>query len=165
MLTLYRRRTRKCGQQDRYYRRCKCPVWVEGTTDAGYYIRRSFKLNSWEKAEDRKRELEGNDPSPSKTTGRSQPVAVRDAFAAFYNECEGRNLNEATLRKYRRDRLIDFARLHSSSLKDLNIERLRAFRSTWKDAPAQPERRSIDCVHSSASVLTTSGLNGTQRWR
>lgn len=138
MLTLYRRHTRKCGQQGRYYRRCKCPVWVEGTTDAGQYIRRSLKLNSWEKAEDRKRELEGNDDvDRSGTTERSQPVTVRDAFAAFYKECEGRNLNEATLRKYRllRDRLTDFAGLHGSSLKDLNIERLRAFRSTWKDGP------------------------------
>jgi hypothetical protein len=35
MLTLYRRHTGKCGRQDRYYRRCKCSVWVEGTTDAG----------------------------------------------------------------------------------------------------------------------------------
>ena len=33
MLTLYRRHTKTCGQSDRYYRRCKCPVWVEGTKD------------------------------------------------------------------------------------------------------------------------------------
>lgn len=138
MLTLYRRHTHKCGQQDRYYRRCKCPVWVEGTTDAGQYIRRSLKLNSWEKAEDRKRELEGSDhPSPSNETEQPKPVTVRDAFAAFYKECAARNLSEATLRKYRllRDRLTDFAGLHCPSLKDLNIERLRAFRSTWKDGP------------------------------
>jgi integrase/recombinase XerD len=62
---------------------------------------------------------------------------VRDAFAAFYKDCEARNLNEATLRKYRllRDRLSNFAGLPRPSLKELNIERLRAFRSTWKDGP------------------------------
>jgi hypothetical protein len=39
MLTLYRRHTKACGQKDRYYRRCKCPMWVEGTIDAGEYKR------------------------------------------------------------------------------------------------------------------------------
>lgn len=62
---------------------------------------------------------------------------MRDAFAAFCQDWQARNLNNATLRKYRllRDRLSDFADLHCPSLKELNIERLRAFRSTWKDGP------------------------------
>ena len=38
MLTLYRRHTKACGQTGRYYRRCKCPVWIEGTKDDGEYI-------------------------------------------------------------------------------------------------------------------------------
>ena len=138
MLALYRRHTLKCGKRDRYYRRCKCPVWVEGTTDSGQYIRRSLKLNNFERAEEKKRELEGVEevPPPSKLQ-QPKTVTVRDAFAAFYKECEARNLNAATLRKYRllRDRLSDFAGLHCPSLNELNIQRLRAFRSTWKDGP------------------------------
>ena len=138
MLTLYRRHTGKCGRQDRYYRRCKCPVWVEGTTDAGQYIRRSLKLSNWERAEDEKRALEGveDGPPPSKPQ-QSKVITVRDAFAAFYKDCEARNLNDATLRKYRllRDRLGDFAGLHCPWLKELNIERLREFRFKWKDGP------------------------------
>ncbi len=58
MLILYRRHTCPCGQQDRYYRRCKCPVWVEGSTNAGEYLRRSLKLTSWERGEEKKGELE-----------------------------------------------------------------------------------------------------------
>jgi hypothetical protein len=59
MLTLYRRHTKVCGHADRYYRRCKCPVWVEGVKDDGEYVRRSLKLASWERAEEKKRELDG----------------------------------------------------------------------------------------------------------
>jgi len=138
VLTLYRRHTRKCSQQDRYYRRCKCPVWVEGTTDAGQYIRRSLKLNNWERAEEEKRELEGvEEVPPFSKPQQPKAITVRGAFAAFYEDCQARNLNDSTLRKYRllRDRLTDFAGLHCPSLKELNIERLRAFRSTWKDGP------------------------------
>jgi integrase/recombinase XerD len=136
VLTLYRRHTRRCAQQNRYYRRCKCPVWVEGTTDAGQYVRRSLKLSNWERAEEKKRELEGvEEVPPSSKPQQPRVITVRDAFAAFYKDCEARNLNDATLRKYRllRDRLSDFASLHCPSLKELNIERLRGFRSTWKD--------------------------------
>ena len=62
---------------------------------------------------------------------------MRDAFAAFNKECDSSNLNDATLHKYRllRGRPSDFAGLRYTSLKELNIERLRAFRSTWKDDP------------------------------
>ena len=38
MLTLYRRHTNACGHADRYYRRCKCPVWIEGVKDDGELI-------------------------------------------------------------------------------------------------------------------------------
>jgi hypothetical protein len=134
LFTLYRRRTRECSQRDRYYRRCKCPVWVEGTTEAGEYIR-SLKLNNWERAEDKKRGLERVSDTAISATPRSKSITVRDAFGAFYKECQARNLNGATLRKYRvlRDHFSDFAGLHCPSLKKLNIEWLRAFRSTWKD--------------------------------
>ena len=58
MLTFYRRPTRAYGQKYRYYRRCKCPVGVEGTSNAGEYIRHCLKLTSWERGEEKRRELE-----------------------------------------------------------------------------------------------------------
>jgi integrase/recombinase XerD len=92
MLTLYRRHTRSCGQKDRYYRRCKCPVWVEGTANAGNYIRRSLKLASWERGEERKRELEaGPTPVASQANPRREPperITVREATEEF---CNARN--------------------------------------------------------------------------
>lgn len=38
MLTLCRLHIRTCGLKNRYYQRCECPVWVEGTTKAGNYV-------------------------------------------------------------------------------------------------------------------------------
>ncbi len=91
MLTLYRRHTRACGQKDRYYRRCKCAVWVEGTTDDGKYIRRSLKLHSWDRAEERKREIEAGpniaSAQPSEPE-REKRIRVADAVDRFCRECE-----------------------------------------------------------------------------
>lgn len=139
MLTLYRRHTKTCGQPDRYYRRCKCPVWVEGTKDDGQYVRLSLKLSSWERAEDRKRELEAGSPYLATSAAMNSPkcTSVREATAKFFAECEARNLSEATLRKYRL--LIkltnEFADAHLVDLRTFDVERVREFRKSWKDGP------------------------------
>lgn len=139
MLTLYRRHTNACGHADRYYRRCKCPVWVEGVKDDGEYIRRSLKLTSWERAEEKKRELDDSATSaaPLPPTAPPKGVTVREASEKFYAECEARNLSEATLSKYRL--LIKLLQAFSGSrfihLRDFTVERARDFRRTWKDGP------------------------------
>jgi integrase len=141
MLTLYRRHTRRCGQKDRFYRRCKCPVWVEGTTDDGRYLRHSLRINSWERAEDKKRELEGGDSGAQQESapppGKAEPRTVREAFKSFYRECEARNLTDATLRKYRvlRKQLEAFTGTRCPFLRDVSIELVREFRAGWKDGP------------------------------
>jgi len=92
MLTLYRRHTRSCGQKDRYYRRCKCPVWVEGTTNAGEYIRRSLKLTSWEPGEEKKRELEAgpaSETSPVVQPVTPQPRRRGAGGAVLFGEVDG----------------------------------------------------------------------------
>jgi hypothetical protein len=50
MLTLYRRHLKRCSKKDeRYWKRCSCPMWVEGTVN-GTYIRHSLQTASWERA-------------------------------------------------------------------------------------------------------------------
>ena len=50
MLTVYRRHNPAlCKSTDRYYKRCTCPAWVEGTV-GGKYLRLSLKTHSWERA-------------------------------------------------------------------------------------------------------------------
>ena len=87
LLTLCRRHTRSCGQKDRYYRRRKCPVWVEGATDAGEHIRHSLRLTFWERGEDKKRETRsrarGGRAIP-RSSSRHRSRILRD------KECEAR---------------------------------------------------------------------------
>jgi integrase/recombinase XerD len=140
MLTLYRRHTRSCGQKDRYYRRCKCPMWVEGTTDVGEYIRHSLKLTSWERAEEKKRELEARPDAPPT---RAEPVqaahgiTLREATEKFCRECEARRLGDPTMRKYRTlaKQLREFADSRFVYLNEFTIELAREFRASWKDGP------------------------------
>src|ERR1044072_8718134 len=53
MLTIYRRHTKKCasenGDRGRKYRRCHCPIHVEGSL-GGETIRKALDLTSWEAA-------------------------------------------------------------------------------------------------------------------
>jgi integrase len=140
MLTLYRRHTCSCGQKDRYYRRCKCPVWVEGTTNAGNYVRHSLRLTSWERGEEKKRELETgpvSETSHAEPPAAPQRITVREATEKFCKECEARRLSEATMRKYRTlaKQIREFASTRLVDLNEFTTESAREFRSSWKDGP------------------------------
>ena len=57
MLFLYKRHTRQCGHRSRTYRKCKCPIWVQGIVD-DIPVRKSLGLISWDRADEKRRELE-----------------------------------------------------------------------------------------------------------
>lgn len=140
MLTLYRRHTKLCGQKDRYYRRCKCPVWVEGTTNAGDYIRRSLKLTSWERGELKRRELELGPEGLAGDSLRPQNpkrTTIRETISKFCLECEARNLSNSTMRKYLTlaKQLQEFASGRLVYLDEVTTEIAREFRRSWKDGP------------------------------
>jgi site-specific recombinase XerD len=132
----YKRHTNKCGQADRFYRRCHCPCWVEGVTNDGVYIRRSLKLVPWERAEKRRREIEQGAQGIEKSPDRKFLI---DATGAFLQEASTRNLNRSTLSKYKLlfSHLNQFAQARRLAyLDELNhVETLREFRARWKDAP------------------------------
>lgn len=46
MLTLFRRHLQSCPKTSRTYRRCSCPIYVEGSL-AGEHIKKSLDLTSW----------------------------------------------------------------------------------------------------------------------
>jgi integrase/recombinase XerD len=113
---------------------------VEGTTNAGDYIRRSLKLTSWERGEEKKRELEAGPGvviSPVQPDELPQRVTVREAAEKFSKECEARGLAEATMRKYRTlgKQIREFASTRCIYLNEFTTELAREFRSSWKDAP------------------------------
>lgn len=128
MLTLYKRHLKSCGNTDRFYRRCKCPMWVEGVHE-GAYRRHSLKTNSWERAEGMKRDIErGADPT----------VTASSAIEQFENELVSRCLKESTRKKYRV--LLSSLKEHCDrrgvrDVQAITPEELLKFRANWQDCP------------------------------
>ena len=52
MLTIYRRHRKSCKQrmEGRGYRRCLCPIWVDGSLN-GLEMRKSLRLRDWQRAQ------------------------------------------------------------------------------------------------------------------
>ena len=57
MLTIYRRYGPRCPHKERRWRRCLCPIWVEGSL-GGASIRRSMGTRDWEVAQSKVRKWE-----------------------------------------------------------------------------------------------------------
>src|SRR5258707_5356333 len=95
MLTVYNRPSRAWGTPDRTSRRCKCPVWVEGTV-LGDYVRRSLKTGSFERGMRIARQMEDSGKVEKK-----EEVTVPHACQVFLKEIEQRNLNWSTAKKYK----------------------------------------------------------------
>jgi hypothetical protein len=59
MLTLYRRHLKSCEHrgEGRAYRRCKCPIWVDGFIGQRE-IRESLQLRDWQRANEKIQEWE-----------------------------------------------------------------------------------------------------------
>ena len=137
MLTIYRRHTeddpltrrRACAHaEDRFWKRCKCPCWVQGNLPDGTPVRESLRTRSWEAAEVKVRQMTTPEQrAPEKT--------ISDAIRLFKQDAEKR-LASATYRKYRYllDDLQEYADFNGfRALKQLTHERVREFRHTWKD--------------------------------
>ena len=89
------------------------PIWIQGTW-AGEAMRKSLDVDSWARAEELKRQIEdGNTPEEQQ-----QGITIEDALKAFIADCETRNLNPATLRKYKlvRNRLTEFCQANGKHL-------------------------------------------------
>lgn len=135
MLTIYRRHLRNCDHREegRTYRRCKCPVWVDGFLGSRE-IRQSLKTRDWQKASDQVHEWESrgriDDEKPDK------PVTVAQACARFLRDARARKLRRPTLYKYRLllRRLRDFADGRGLRyIGEMDLECVRDFRSGWPD--------------------------------
>jgi hypothetical protein len=139
MLTIYRRHTNRCPHREegRRYRRCRCPIWADGTL-AGEHIRRSTGLQNWEKAQQRVREMEATGQREEPTEPEEDIVTVRFACERFLEDTLTRGLAESTMRKDRQltKQLIAFAEEHGKNeLHDWNVGIVRLFRGSWKDGP------------------------------
>ena len=100
MLKIFRRHLRQCGhpRQDRNYRRCHCPISVEGKLGKDF-IRKALGTTNWELAQRQVSEAEarGRWDAPEE----KRMVTVADAVADFLRDAEhGRRLSPKTLEKY-----------------------------------------------------------------
>src|SRR5439155_16070443 len=131
MLTLWRRHRLKCPHKgDRYYRKCRCAIWGEGTVESKY-IRRSLKTRSWERATEIARDIERGKIE-------QQSVTIEHVLRAFIEDCEARNLKPNTLAKYRRlsQRLVAFATSERrTAIAEIDTGLCGSFRGSWKLSP------------------------------
>src|SRR5437763_16223369 len=97
MLTLFRRHVSSCPHSSRHYRRCSCPIHVEGTLN-GELVRRSLDLASWEAAATKIRAWEAT----GKVGGdEAKIVTVRDAVALYLKHAAARCLARAPVKLHR----------------------------------------------------------------
>src|SRR5215472_6357974 len=98
MLTTYKRHLKNCEHRSegRKYRRCRCPIWVDGFLE-GREIRKSLDTANWEKAQDIVREMEatGSEPKPVQ-----EPLTIQTAEDKFLADTKAQQLSEATVYKY-----------------------------------------------------------------
>jgi integrase/recombinase XerD len=135
MLRIYRRHRALCPHRSERYRRCACPIYVEGTL-GGEAVRKSLDLTSWQAASELVTKW-----TDSGQVGvvRLEIPSIRDAIAKFFEDATARGLQESSLQKLRRvleHRLQPWCDDRGyRHLKQLDVDALRQFRATWPDAP------------------------------
>lgn len=135
MLNIYRRHRRDCKHrlEGRKYRRCHCPIWVDGFL-GDHEIRKSAGFRDWAKAQAlvREWEAEGQPTQEPKV----EPITIKEASEEFVQDAVARKLREKTVYKYRLlfRQLQNFAQACGLRfLRELDPAALRKFRSSWAD--------------------------------
>ena len=135
MLTLYRRHIKTCAHRSegRKYRRCRYPIWVDGTVKS-IEVRQSLKERSWEDAEIQKQNLEQRLAHPGEAANEVEAITVERAWDDFACDAKARGLREPTLNKYRylRRQMEQFAKDRGLRyLFEFNLDALRSWRAEW----------------------------------
>ena len=149
MLTLFRRHLNRCEypREDRSYRRCHCPIHVEGKLGEEF-IRKAVGTSNWEAAQRRVSvaEARGSWDEPEE----SKAITITEAVAEFDKEAEHvRRLNYSTLKKYRLmlGQLKKFAEHKGlQHLKEFDVQALREFQRTWADIGPRTALKKLERV-------------------
>jgi integrase/recombinase XerD len=155
MLRIFRRHQKACPHRSKgwHYRRCVCPVWVDGTVDGKPY-RESLSTRDWENAEGKARELETSGLTYSPELRKIVPaveakkaaeasgtaiastatITIEAAREAFIAEAKSRMLKPASIDRYK----IIFRQLEAfastkglSLIREIDTKTLQQFRETW----------------------------------
>jgi integrase/recombinase XerD len=133
MLTIYRRHLKSCPHTSRSYRRCACPIWVQGTLGRES-VRRALDVTSFDAAS----KLIAQWHAAGTIGGHKvEPARIETAVMKYLDDARARHLAEATITKLTtifEKQFLKFAKDHGYRfLKELTPDRLAAWRSTWKD--------------------------------
>ena len=132
MVVLYRRHKKSCQYTSRKERRCRCPIYAEGSVNHER-VKESLDLTSWEAAQQKVRQWES-----AGTLETQEHVTIPEALEKFIADCEARNLKPNTIAKYRRlaKGLEAYASRKSfAHIRDLTTDALRNLRATWHYHP------------------------------
>jgi integrase/recombinase XerD len=131
MLTIYRRHLKECSHRSRRYRRCRCPIHVEGSLGAKT-IRKALDLTSWEAAENLIHEWN--------TTGRiggrlAKTSSVEEAVKLYIADAVARKLSTGSINRYRAflERVLMpwCTKERIAEVRELTFERVTSFRVSW----------------------------------
>ncbi len=137
MLRIYRRHRKSCAHRgDGKYRRCRCPIWIDGFL-GDQDIRKSLRVADWQKAETMRGDLAAAGV-PEVESG--EPISIEAAEREFLAVCESRKLKKSSIDRYR----ILFRELGRFAaqegfrfLKQIDTPTLNRFRATWKGRNGQ----------------------------
>ena len=135
MLRIYRRHRAHCPHRSERYRRCSCPIYVEGSL-GGETVRKSLDQTSWEAASDL---IAAWTASGRIGVIRVDIPSITDAVDKFLEDAKARQLQPATIAKQTNlleKRLLPWCEDKGLRLlKQLDVDALREFRATWADGP------------------------------
>lgn len=144
MLSIFRRHQRKCPHraEGRKYRRCHCPIWVDGHLGE-VEIRKALNTRDWQEAHTIVRDWEA-DAIPPAPTDSSESITLDRGWEQFLADMKARNLRPGTVRKYRllQRQMQRFAREQGLRfLNQFDLASLDEFRSSWKDGAISSSKK------------------------
>lgn len=145
MLTMFRRHLGSCphAEKGRVWRKCRCPISVDGRLVSGKIVRRTLNTTNWQFAADLVLQMEVNQQD-------TPPITMEDSVARFLADADARHLSASTVKKYRvllsetrpakgticSPTLLQFAADKGIQLLlDFTPDNLREFRAQWNDGP------------------------------
>jgi len=135
VLRIYRRHRATCPHTSERYRRCSCPIYVEGTL-GGETVRKALDQTSWEAASD----LITAWTASGRVGGIKVDVpTIAAAVEKVLEDAAARQLQPSTVSKQKnlieKRLLLWCASKGIRQLKQLDVDTLRQFRATWEDGP------------------------------
>lgn len=131
MLHLFRRHLKGCKHRSRAYRRCQCPIHVQGTL-GNHLIRQSLDQTNWDAAS---RTIAKWSEAGAIGSVLGDQKAIADAAEDFLADAATRGLADATRGKYTlllTKRLVPWSRSQNLFLlPQVDLHQLSQFRSTW----------------------------------